>query len=77
MFPSELLPIAAFMLLATPIALTSRAWFLHRTAVARERARTERMQQALASTTPAERAAILRALHGLEAGASGPTDDER
>ena len=64
MFPAELLPIAAFMLVATPIA---RYWFLHRTTVARERARTERMDRALDSTTPAERAEILRALRELEA----------
>lgn len=76
MFPSELLPIAAFMLVATPVALTLRAWFLHRTAVAKERARTERLRRALASTTPAERAEILRALHGLEAGPSQPADEE-
>lgn len=74
MFPAELLPIAAFMLVATPIALTFRYWFLHRTAVAREQARTERMRQALRSTVPAERAEILRALRGLEAGPSDQPD---
>lgn len=77
MFLPELLPVAAFMLIATPIALIFRAWFLHRTAVAREQARTERMRRALASTTPAERAEILRALQGLESGPPEQLDDDR
>ena len=77
MFPSELLSIATFMLVATPIALTFRFWFLHRTEVAKQRALTERMRQALRSTTPGERAEILRALHGLEAGSSEQLDNDR
>jgi hypothetical protein len=74
-FP-ELFPFAAFVLLATPVALIFRAWFVHRSTVVKERARTERMRQALRSTAPTERAAILRALRELEAEPQSRTDDE-
>ncbi|WP_026932430.1 hypothetical protein [Glycomyces tenuis] len=66
MIPSELLPFTAFVLIATPIAVVARAWFLHRSTVVRERARTERMRRALSQSAPDERAEILRALHTME-----------
>lgn len=73
MNPSELLPLAAFVLITTPIAVVARAWFPHRSTVVRERARTERMRRALSQSAPDGRAEILRALHTMEA---APSDRE-
>lgn len=73
----ELFPFAALALLATPVALVFRAWFVHRSNVIRERARTERMRQALRNTAPVERAAILRALQELESDPTTRVNDEK
>lgn len=74
MFPPELLPFTVFLLVATPVALVFRAWFVHRSTVFKERAKTERLRRALHSTAPPERAEILRALGELE---SFPDDRQK
>ena len=76
MIPPELLPITVFMLIATPVALVFRAWFLHRSTIVKERAKTERMRQALRSTAPPDRAEILRALRELESSPADRPNDE-
>ncbi|MBO3734790.1 hypothetical protein [Glycomyces niveus] len=76
MIPSELFPIAASVFIATPIALVFRYWFTHRSTIAIERAKTERMRQALMNSTPAERGAILRALAALETSPADRPNDE-
>lgn len=60
--------------IAFTVALTIRAWITHRTTLARERARTDRLHAAIDGTDPRHRPDILRACHGLECPAPEPAD---
>lgn len=60
--------------IALSVAMTIRAWIGHRTAVAREQARTERLHTAIDGTDPRHRPDILRACNGLEYPPSVPQE---
>lgn len=61
------------VVLAITLAAVVRAWMSHRTAVAQERARTERLRTAIKGTDPLHRPDIVRACNGLES-SSEPLD---
>jgi hypothetical protein len=52
--------------LTVTLAMTVRAWYRHRETVAREAARTDRLQAAIKGTNPKHRPEILRACGELE-----------